>query len=145
MSVSWSPLVDNRRSEVIKIRFSEKDCSRCPSLERCVRSKKKYPRRLITVRRQPAYEALRAAREREKTRDFMELYANRSGIEGTVSQGVRTCGLRRTRYRGFAKTHLDHMLTATAINCLRLSDWITGAPKATTQHSRFARLLALGS
>ena len=50
-SVSWSPVVDNRRTEVIKIRFSEKDCSRCPSITRCVRSKKKYPRRLITVRR----------------------------------------------------------------------------------------------
>jgi transposase len=144
-SVSWSPVVDNRRTDVIKIRFSEKDCSGCPSLTRCVRSKKKYPRRLITVRRQPAYEALRAAREREKTRDFMELYANRSGIEGTVSQGVRTCGLRRTRYRGFAKTHLDHTLTATAINCLRLSDWVAGVCRATTQHSRFSRLLALGS
>ena len=100
---------------------------------------------MITVRRQPAYEALCAAREREKTRDFMELYANRSGIEGTVSQGVRTCGLRRTRYRGFAKTHLDHMLTATAINSLRLGAWFAGSPKATTQHSRFSRLLALGS
>jgi transposase len=144
-SVSWSPVLDNRRTEVIKIRFSEKDCSRCPSLTRCVRSKKKYPRRLITVRRQPAYEALRAARQREKTRDFRALYACRSGIEGTVSQGVRTCGLRRTRYRGFAKTHLDHMLTATAINCLRLGEWFAGSPKATTQHSRFTRLLALSS
>ena len=75
----------------------------------------------------------------------MDLYAKRSGIEGTVSQGVRTCGLRRTRYRGFAKTHLDHMLTATAMNCLRLSEWLVGVPKAKTQHSRFARLLALRS
>jgi transposase len=144
-SVSWSPVIDNRRTEVIKIRFSEKDCSRCPSLTRCVRSTKKYPRRLITVRRQAAYEALRAARQREKTRAFMDLYAKRSGIEGTVSQGVRTCGLRRTRYRGFAKTHLDHMLTATALNCLRLSEWLAGVPKAKTQHSRFARLLAFSS
>jgi transposase len=141
-SVSWSPLIDNRRTEVIKIRFSEKDCSRCPSLTRCVRSKKKYPRRLITVRRQAAYNALRAAREREKTHDFIALYANRSGIEGTVSQGVRTCGLRRTRYRGFAKTRLDHTLTATALNCLRLNDWLAGCPKASTQHSCFARLLS---
>ena len=86
-SVSWSPVIDNRRTEVIKIRFSERDCSRCPSLTRCVPSKKKYPRRLITVRRQPAYEAPRAARQREKPRDFMELYARRSGIEATISQG----------------------------------------------------------
>ncbi len=142
-SVSWSPLVDNRRTEVIKIRFSEKDCSRCPSLARCVRSKKKYPRRLITVRRQAAYEALRAARQREKTHDFMKLYATRSGIEGTVSQGVRTCGMRRTRYRGIAKTRLDHTLTATAINCLRLSEWLAGVHSTTTHHSRFTRLLAM--
>jgi hypothetical protein len=104
---------------------------------------KKYPRRLITVRLQPAYEALRAAREREKTRDFIALYASRSGIEGTVSRGVRTCGLRRTQYRGFAKTHLDQTGTATALNCLRLSDWFAGLPKATPQRSRFARFLAM--
>src|SRR6266852_4642631 len=144
-SVSWSPAVDNQRTEVIKIRFSEKDCSRCPSVTRCVRSSKEYPRRLITVRRQAAYEALRAARQREKTRAFAELYAIRSGMEGTISQGVRRCGMRRTRYRGLAKTHLDHVLTATALNCLRLREWLAGAPKATTQHSRFARLLAFGS
>ena len=41
---------------------------------------------MIAVRRQPAYEALRAARDREKTRDFMELYAHRAGIEGTVPE-----------------------------------------------------------
>ena len=86
-----------------------------------------------------------AARQREKTPEFMELYANRSGVEGTVSQAVRTCGLRRMRYRGFAETQLDHTLTATAINCLRLSEWFAGAPRAKTQHSRFATLLALSS
>jgi hypothetical protein len=53
------------------------------------------------------------------------------------------CGARATR--GLAKTHLDHVLTATALNCLRLSEWMAGAPKATTQHSRFARLLAFSS
>jgi transposase len=81
----------------------------------------------------------------EKRRAFAELYAIRSGVEGTISQGVRRCGMRRTRYRGLPKTHLDHVLTATALNCLRLSEWLAGAPKATTQHSRFARLLAFGS
>jgi len=145
-SVGWTPArIDYGRTEVIKIRFSEKDCWRCPSLARCVRSSKKYPRRVITVRRQAAYEALRAARQREKTPAFAELYASRSGVEGTISQGVRACGMRRTRYRGFVKTHLDHMLTATALNCLRLSDWLAGTPKATTQRSRFARLLAFSS
>jgi len=105
--------MNNRRTDIIKIRFSEKDCSRCPSLA-------------------GAFD-----------RSIMELYANCCGIEGTVSQGVRVCRLRRTRYRGFAKTYLDHTLTATAIKCLRLSEWIAGPDRATTQHSHLSRLLAL--
>jgi transposase len=144
-SVSWTPAVDNRRTEVIKIRFSEKDCARCPHAAQCVRSHRKLPRRLITVRLQEPYEALYAARAREKTPAFREAYACRSGVEGTISQGVRTCGLRRSRYRGLAKTHLGHVLAATAMNCLRLSDWLAGVPKTPTQHSRFSRLLALAT
>jgi transposase len=141
-SVSWTPAVDNRRTDVVKVRFSEKDCARCPSVSQCVRSSKKFPRRLITVRPQAAYEALQAARTRETTATFKAAYACRAGVEGTISQGVRTCGLRRSRYRGLARTHLDHVLIATALNCLRLNDWLAGVPKATTQHSRFTRLLA---
>ena len=142
-SVSWTPVVDNRRTEVIKIRFSEKDCARCPHVQRCVRSTKKYPRRLVTVRRHAAYEALQSARAREKTAAFKRAYAQRAGVEGTISQGVRTCGLRRTRYRGLAKTHLGHVLTAVGLNCLRIGDWLAGKARSATQRSRFSRLLAL--
>ena len=39
-------------------------------------------------------------------------YAQRAGIEGTLSQGVRAFGLRRTRYWGVAKTHLQHVAIA---------------------------------
>ena len=46
-------------------------------------------------------------------------YAQRAGIEGTISQGVRRCGIRRARYRGLAKTQLQHLATASAINLLR--------------------------
>jgi transposase len=48
-------------------------------------------------------------------------YKRRAGIEGTISQGVRTCGLRRWRYIGEAKTHLQHVATAAAINVTRIS------------------------
>ena len=33
-----------------------------------------------------------------------ELYHCRAGIKGTISQGVRAFGMRRTRYRGLDKT-----------------------------------------
>ena len=50
-------------------------------------------------------------------------YAQRAGIEGTLSQGVRAFGLRRTRYWGVAKTHLQHVATAAAINLDRIVAW----------------------
>jgi Transposase DDE domain len=38
--------------------------------------------------------------QREKTKEFKEEYSKRAGVEGTVSQGVRAFGLRRSRYIG---------------------------------------------
>jgi len=40
-----------------------------------------------------------------------------------MSQAVRACEMRRTRYLGQARTHLQHVLTAVAINLIRLVDW----------------------
>ena len=36
-------------------------------------------------------------------RDGWRLYARRAGVEGTLSQGVRAFGLRRTHYRDWSK------------------------------------------
>ncbi|MFE4958652.1 transposase [Streptomyces sp. NPDC056653] len=55
----------------------------------------------------------------------------RVGIEATLSQNVRTCGLRRTRYRGLPKTHVQHVLTGLACNITRITGWI--ADPASTQ------------
>ncbi len=82
------------------------------------------------------------ARERERTDDFLALYAKRAGIEGTISRSVRTSGIRRSRYVGLTKTHLQHLLTAASINFLRVGEWLMGVPKATTRRSPFARLIA---
>src|SRR5439155_6028414 len=99
-SSSWTPAVDNRKNAVIKIKFSETDCATCPSRTRCISplAKRKYPRRSLTVRPEAQYHALRAARQREREPTFAGLYGQRAGIEGTISQGVRACRLRRTRY-----------------------------------------------
>jgi hypothetical protein len=69
-------------------------------------------------------------------------YQRRAGVEGTISQGVRTTGSRRTRYRGLAKTHLQHVAKASAINLARLAAWFEGVPQAKTPTSRFAALRA---
>nr|WP_225913799.1 transposase [Leptolyngbya ohadii] len=61
-------------------------------------------------------------------------------IEGTLSQGIHCFGLRRTRYMGLAKTHLQHVLTGIAMNITRIVSWLMGIPHAHTRISRFAAL-----
>jgi transposase len=131
-SISWTPAIDNRTNEVIKIKFSTTDCGRCPRQIHCIRSVKKYKRRTITIRPQAQHEALQAARRRQKTPAFAKEYALREGIEATISQGVRAFGMRRSRYIGSAKTHLQHLGIAAAINALRVVAWLNGEELAPT-------------
>jgi Transposase DDE domain len=79
--------------------------------------------------------------QREKTKEFKEEYSKRAGVEGTVSQGVRAFGLRRSRYIGMGKTHLQHLATAAAINLKRVSDWLAGVDREKTRRSAFARVM----
>ncbi|MFC6555349.1 IS5/IS1182 family transposase, partial [Nonomuraea cavernae] len=53
---------------------------------------------------------------------------------------VRAGGIRRTRYRGLLKTRLAHLLTATAINLIRLDAWWTDTPIRGTRASHLERL-----
>ena len=64
----------------------------------------------------------------------------RAGIESTLSQGVRAFGMRRSRYIGLAKTGLQQVCTATAMNVSRVVTWLDGTPRAKTRVTRFATL-----
>jgi transposase len=139
-SMSWTPAIDHRKNEVIKIKFSTTDCGICPQLTRCTRSEKKYKRRTLTVQPQAQHEALQAARRRQQTPAFAIQYAMREGIEATISQGVRAFGMRRSRYIGLAKTHLQHLGIAAAINLVRVAAWLAGDEPAPTRVSAFQRL-----
>jgi len=88
------------------------------------------------------YEALQAARQRQTTEEFAHSYAARAGIEGTHAQAISRCGLRRCRYIGLAKTHLQHVITATAINIMWVVAWLEGTPLAHTRRLPFAALTA---
>jgi transposase len=55
---------------------------------------------------------------------------------------VRAFGLRCSRYLGLAKTRLQHVATAAAVNLERLAAWLQAIPRATTRTSRFAALAA---
>ena len=55
---------------------------------------------------------------------------------------VASCGLRQARYRGLAKTRLQHLLTGAALNVARLAAWFAERPRAATRPSRVAALVA---
>ena len=139
-SISWTPAVDNRDNDVIQLKFATTDCSVCPHQADCTHSNP--PRRTLTIRPRDQYIALQTARARQTTVAFKEQYAARAGIEGTISQGIRAFELRRSRYIGLARTHLQNVLTATAMNFVRVSLWFSETPRATTRQSAFQRLIA---
>ena len=96
----------------------------------------------MTIRRQPEFGALQAARHRESADEFRATYGKRAGIEGTLARGLRRCRLRRTRYTGQTRVHLGHILTAVAINAVRLGEWFATVPRAKTRRSPYAVLMA---
>ena len=81
-----------------------------------------------------------AGRVEQRKLEWRQTYNMRAGIEGTFSQGVRSTGLRRSRYRGQAKTHLQNVAIGCAINLQRLTDHWSGVLPAQTRTSAFARL-----
>ncbi len=98
--------------------------------------------RELTLHPREAHLALIAARREQRRPDFKEHYDKRAGIEGTISQTVYGLDMRRSRYIGLAKTHLQHVLTATAINLIRVGAWLEEIPLAKTRRSPFVALRA---
>ena len=139
-STSWREYQDDARGRYIRARFDVADCHPCRSKSRCTRGQRQG-RQLTLNAREPS-EALAAARARLDSEPGRRLYAQRQGIEGTISQGVRAFGLRRARYRGLAKTGLQNVAAAAALNLDRLAAWFTKRPLAPTRVSRFTALAA---
>jgi transposase len=118
--------------------FDAEDCQPCPLREQCTRAQNVG--RTLTVYSQGHYQAQEQARKRQETEEFKALYSHRAGIEGTISQGVRSMGLRQSRYIGLARTHLQHVATAAAINVERIVDWLAGESPETTRISPLREL-----
>ena len=136
-SLSWTDAKDRRGRPVIKIKFAVGDCRTCASKTDCTTA----PRRTVTLQAQERHEALVAWRAWVQTAEFRKLYAKRAGIEGTMSVGVRAFGMRRSRYFGLAKTRLQHLATASAMNLLRVADRLMEKPRSVTRLAPFERVL----
>jgi transposase len=138
-SVSWVESRNAYGNEIVQVAFGRTACASCPVRARCTRSA--TGPRSLRLSAQPQHEALQQARQREKTEEFRKSYQARAGVEGALSQAVRVGGLRRTRYVGLAKTRLQHLATAAALNLLRVGDWLLDTPRAKTRRSAFAALV----
>jgi transposase len=139
-SSSWTPAIDRGKNPVIKLKFSTTDCQKCPSFRLCTTSVR-HRRRTLTVRPYEQYLALQGQRQQQKTEAFKAVYARRAGVEGTMAQGVRSCGMRRSRYLGQPRTHLQHVGIAAAINMVRVTAWLAGTPVAKTRVPPFLKLM----
>ncbi|MCA1638374.1 MAG: IS1182 family transposase [Acidobacteria bacterium] len=138
-SAYWSEYQTREYSTpVVKIRFKPRDCAVCVSRKQCVRSKKAG--RSLQIPGREMYEALEQTRRKLLSEEGRNEYRKRAGIEGTISQGVRRGTLRRSRYSGLEKTHLQEVATATAINIVRAVNYSSMELPAKTRVSRFARL-----
>ncbi|MFF4484686.1 IS1182 family transposase [Streptomyces sp. NPDC001520] len=138
LSRNWQPLRINGH-DYIQVRFDKITCLACTDRPQCTTSATR-PRALALLPTRELHEIQTRNRLDQQTEDWQRRYAIRAGIEATISQNVRTCGLRRSRYRGLARTHVQHVLTALACNLTRIADWIAGPTTTRRRSTRFHAL-----
>lgn len=136
---SWSEQLNRHGQTIVHVHFSRKYCDHCPVRCDCTQAQSEHGRSLNFLPEAQSL-MLQKVRQDQKTEEFQQRYATRAGVEGSLSQGVRAFGLRRSRYLGLAKTHLQHVITAVAMNLARLWNWWQEIPKAQTRISHFRAL-----
>lgn len=139
-SVYWKLTQRAAHCDKIYVKFDRDDCNACAVKALCTKSPVR-PRQLL-LQPEARQEALNLARDFIGTEAWSALYRERAGIEGTLSQAIRSSGLRQTRYRGLAKTSLQNTAIGAAMNITRVANWLAGKPQASTRQPRFTRLAA---
>lgn len=142
VSNEWLPHKDRHGNTDTSVRFAKADCDACSMRSLCTTGTKIG--RQLALRPRAQYEALQAMRKQQDTEEFKHKYAPRAGIEGTISEAVRMNELRRSRYRGEEKTHLQHVLLAVALNFGRLDMWWQEQVEGTLRRIRTPRFAILG-
>jgi transposase len=137
-SRNWQPARSRDGLPVIRATFRQPDCRPCPDRARCTRSEDNARHVTFLPRRQQ--ETQQRLRAEQATDGWHQRYRLRCGVEGLIAQASRRSDLHQARYRGLTKTHLQHTLTALAINLVRVDAWLTGAATTGSWTSRLARL-----
>ncbi|WP_426514805.1 transposase [Dactylosporangium sp. McL0621] len=100
--------------------FRRADCRACTVRKQCTGNVDGKGRHLLLLP-EPLHELQTRARAQQQTPEWKRRYGLRAGCEATVSETVHAHGLRHCRYRGLAKTHVRHVLTAAGTNIVRLA------------------------
>jgi transposase len=137
-SRNWQPARSRDGLPIIRATFRQPDCRPCPDRSRCTRSQDNARHVTFLPRRQQ--EAQQRIRAEQATAEWRQRYGLRCGVESLISQASRLSDLHQARYRGLAKTHLQHVLTALALNLVRVDAWLTGVATTGSWTSRLARL-----
>ncbi|MDX3130657.1 transposase [Streptomyces europaeiscabiei] len=104
---------------LIVARFTKSQCQPCPARAQCTTSREST--RTVGFPPRERRDLQLRVRTEQQTSEWKTRYAVRSGVEGTVNEFAHGHGMRRCRYRGQGKAHIQHVLTAIAVNVERLS------------------------
>jgi hypothetical protein len=104
---------------LIVAKFTRSQCQPCPVRAACTTSGD--GKRTVGFPPRDLYELQARNRADQQDPAWHKRYAVRSGVEGTVCELANGHGMRHCRYRGQPKAHLQHVLTAIAVNIERLS------------------------
>jgi len=114
-STNCSKLTEDKSGK-ITYRFEfGRQCQDCAHKAGCVPSAQAHRTILVGAH----HEALQQRRRDQQSEEFQLQMHQRNAIEGTISELVRGHGLRRARYKGFAKVDLQNQLIAAACNIKR--------------------------
>ncbi|RKN59696.1 IS1182 family transposase [Streptomyces klenkii] len=120
VSAGWQgpyPTSQFAGAPLIVARFNKSQCQPCPDRPRCTSA----PARNVGFPPRELRDLQVRVRAEQQTPGWKARYAVRSGVEGTVNEFAHGHGMRHCRYRGQPKAHLQHVLTAIAVNIERLS------------------------
>jgi transposase len=124
-SISWLRNTYPKNGVVWEARFSRQDCTPCPF--RLHRTRAKVEPRIIRLQTREQHEC---CRRRENSKPPKN--SGRGTRRGPVSRAPTSKPSAGVGYIarsiGLAKTHLQHLLTATAVNLVRISEWWNGIP-----------------
>jgi transposase len=126
-----------RGKPAVIVQFRAGTCKPCPARAQCTTAR---GGRGLTLPPRELHDLQAAARASQAGKDWQDDYKRRAGIEATISQAVTVTGTRRARYRGLAKTRLEHVYAAVALNLYRLDAYWNDTPINRTRTSHLARL-----